>query len=208
MNPKTVSGKAVRPSARQNYLFHKQRGVVLFIALIVLVAMSLAGIGLMRSVDTSTLVAGNLAFKQASIQMADVGIEAAVNAIPAIAANPNTPIANRYFATREPENAQGVPIAINWAAVACQDAGGAAVNCADESLYRVQFVLDRLCRAATTNDSADIAEKCVTEKVEDPCKGAGKPSCAGPATVYYRVTVQVSGPRNTRTFVTGMLGRS
>ena len=42
-----------------------QQGVILFIALIVLVAMSLAGIALMRSVDTNVLIAGNLAFRQA-----------------------------------------------------------------------------------------------------------------------------------------------
>ena len=54
-----------------------QRGVILFIALIVLVAMSLAGIALMRSVDTNVLIAGNLAFRQATTNMADVGVEAA-----------------------------------------------------------------------------------------------------------------------------------
>ena len=54
-----------------------QRGVVLFIALIVLVAMSLAGIALMRSVDTNVLVAGNLAFRQTNTMYGDVGVEAA-----------------------------------------------------------------------------------------------------------------------------------
>ena len=38
-----------------------QRGVVLFFALIALVAMSLAAVALIRSVDTSTIIAGNLA---------------------------------------------------------------------------------------------------------------------------------------------------
>ena len=36
----------------------RQRGAVLFIALIVLVAMSLAGIALIRGVDTANLIAG------------------------------------------------------------------------------------------------------------------------------------------------------
>jgi Tfp pilus assembly protein PilX len=44
----------------------RQRGAILFIALIVLVAMSLAGIALMRSVDTNVLIAGNLAFRQSA----------------------------------------------------------------------------------------------------------------------------------------------
>ena len=42
-----------------------QRGLVLFFALIALVAMSLAALALVRSVDTSTLISGNLAFRQA-----------------------------------------------------------------------------------------------------------------------------------------------
>ena len=44
-----------------------QRGVVLFIALIVMVAMSLAAIALIRSVDTTNILIGNLAFRQSSI---------------------------------------------------------------------------------------------------------------------------------------------
>jgi Tfp pilus assembly protein PilX len=52
---------------------------VLFIALIVLVAMTLAGIAIMRSVDTATLIAGNLAFKQGTVQSSDNGVEQAFN---------------------------------------------------------------------------------------------------------------------------------
>ena len=44
-----------------------QSGVVLFIALIVMVALSIAGIALLRSVDTSVSVTANLGFRQASI---------------------------------------------------------------------------------------------------------------------------------------------
>jgi Tfp pilus assembly protein PilX len=42
---------------------HAQQGVVLLMALIMLVALTLAGIALVRSVDTTNLIAGNLAFK-------------------------------------------------------------------------------------------------------------------------------------------------
>ena len=48
-----------------------QDGVVLFIALIVLVAMTLAGIAVMRSVDTNVLIAGNLAFRNAATSAGD-----------------------------------------------------------------------------------------------------------------------------------------
>ncbi len=64
---------------------HRQRGVVLLIALIVLVAMTLAGIGMMRSVDTGIVITGNMAFKQSTIHAGDVGIDAAYAALTNIA---------------------------------------------------------------------------------------------------------------------------
>jgi hypothetical protein len=54
---------------------------VLFIALLVMVALSLAGIALLRSADTATIVAGNLAFKQAAAAAVDRSIEQAVRAL-------------------------------------------------------------------------------------------------------------------------------
>lgn len=56
----------------------KQRGVVLFFALVALVAMSLAAVALIRSVDTSTIIAGNLAFRQSAVAGGDGGIDAAM----------------------------------------------------------------------------------------------------------------------------------
>ena len=64
-----------RPRPRQ------QRGVVLFVALIAMVILSLAGVALVRSVDTSTGVAGNIAFRQASIAAVNDAIEHSVNAV-------------------------------------------------------------------------------------------------------------------------------
>src|SRR5690242_324565 len=135
-----------------------QRGVVLFIALIVLVALMLASISLVRSVDTANIIAGNLAFKQASVQAADTGIEAAVAALPTIVnttVNTDvTPVGGPpgywYYATRRDTDANGGPLAtavgtspataIPWANVPVANtvAGNA-----------VRIVIDRLCSATT-----------------------------------------------------------
>ena len=56
---------------------NRQQGVVLVIALIALVAISLAGVALMRTVDTSNVISGNIAFNEAAIQIADIGAELA-----------------------------------------------------------------------------------------------------------------------------------
>ncbi len=69
---------------------HQQRGVVLLIALIILVAMTLAGIGMMRSVDTGGVIAGNLAFKQSTLHASDAGTSAGFNVLVALANSNNT----------------------------------------------------------------------------------------------------------------------
>ena len=66
-----------------------QRGVILLITLIILVAMTLAGIGMMRSVDTGNIIAGNLAFRQATVHASDAGTSAGFNALMSVANSGN-----------------------------------------------------------------------------------------------------------------------
>jgi hypothetical protein len=54
-----------------------QRGIVMWVALVVLIVMSLAGLAMMRQMGTGISVAGNVAFKQNATSTADVGTEAA-----------------------------------------------------------------------------------------------------------------------------------
>ena len=67
------------PSARRPGIARRQRGVVLFIALIAMVVLSLAGVALIRSVDTAGSVAGNIAFREASTTAVNLAVEQAVN---------------------------------------------------------------------------------------------------------------------------------
>ena len=55
----------------------RQSGVVLVISLIVLVALTLAGLALVRSTDTGNVISGNFAFRMAALQSVDTGVEAA-----------------------------------------------------------------------------------------------------------------------------------
>lgn len=56
----------------------KQRGASMLVALFALVLLLLGAAALVRSVDTSTLIAGNLAFKQDATEAAGVGAEQAM----------------------------------------------------------------------------------------------------------------------------------
>jgi len=59
----------------------QQQGLALMVALIALVAMTLAGVALVRSIDTNALIAGNLAFRQSATMSAEQGIEAAIKTL-------------------------------------------------------------------------------------------------------------------------------
>lgn len=56
----------------------RQRGLSLIFALLALVALSLASVALIRSIDTSTLVLGNLGYKQETTALAEQGTQAAI----------------------------------------------------------------------------------------------------------------------------------
>lgn len=199
----------------------QQRGVIIFIALIAVVLLSLAALALIRSTDTAGVISGNAAFKEAAISAADTGAERAFNALPALAAA-DADVANKYYRLMLTVDANGLPNTVVWSSVPCYDiAGGAAtISCTDESTYRVQYVIDRLCTTApTTADPLTLlTTKCV----------AGQPFSAGGGnvgsdinshaqttnvfgsltpppptrpTIHYRVTVRVQGPRSTSSIV-------
>src|SRR5262245_52947646 len=83
MSPTTTSRRLPRRAAPR-----AQRGTMLIIALIVLVALTLAGVAMMRSVDTASIVAGNIAFKQSTIVASDQGIQQAYGYLAGVAGTP------------------------------------------------------------------------------------------------------------------------
>lgn len=84
--------KAARFNGHSMITPRSQRGVVLLIALIILVAMTLAGIGMMRSVDMGSVIAGNLAFRQSTLNASETGTSTAFNNSLAAVANSSNPL--------------------------------------------------------------------------------------------------------------------
>ena len=196
---------------------HKQSGAVLFIALIVLVALMLASIAVVRSVDTANVIAGNAAFKQSTVQAADFGVERAAAELPNIIATivdtdvtpgPSGAPTYWYYATRREADAFGVPttkqagtagaaVAINWnnVPVSATVAGNS-----------VQIVIDRLCLGPAP--VTDIESNCFFEgDAAGGTKKVGGTVFTSVNTVFYRVTARVSGPRNTVSVVQAIVGR-
>lgn len=185
----------------------RQRGTVLFIALILLVALSLAGIALVRSVSTSNIIAGNLAFQQAATHSADVGIETALTFLQTNSGAGSTTLHNsvltgtgtRYVARRE-DPAAGASWDTFWNSSL---AASGAVNtlATDAAGNTVSFVIHRLCDNAGAPSYPGCSAPPVDTGLASSSMGAGVVHVAGDKQVYYRVTARVTGPRNTLSYV-------
>ena len=191
-------GHRIAPHARP------RRGAVLMVVLVVLVLMLLAGAGAMRAVDTGNVISGNFSFQQAAMQSADSALTDAMNTAAAavVAGGGNTPVANRYYTTRQtPLDSRGFPTVINWAAVQCADPAGAviAVCGVDDGQYRVQYVIERMCNAdPDMGNIADIRAKCEFEA------SVGAVSATA-ISLRYRVIMRVRGPRGTESWFEAMV---
>lgn len=183
----------------------KQRGVSLFIALIALVALTFAGLALIRAVDTTNVISGNLAFRQSTLHATDVGVETAFNALGTIVTtslDTNYPSgcatgACNYYPIKQATDSAGVPSVINWANVPVT-----TVN----SDYKVQYVIDRLCDGPAP--VTDITTKCMhTTAATGGSKKSGAVSFTSAEQVYYRVTIRSVGPRNTTSMVQVLYAR-
>ena len=187
----------------------KQRGVVLFIALIALVAMTLAGIALMRSVDTANVIAGNFAFRESTLHATDVGIDAAFAALPALSATGNVPVANQYFPVMQTLDAQGVP-GVTWTSVPSTTIPNTGNS--------YQYVVERMCTASTLDpvngpspaNTGEITQYCITVPTASSTGGSKKSggvTFSGSGVVYYRVTVRVTGPHGAVSMAQGTLSQ-
>ncbi len=188
-----------------SYPPRRQRGVVLFIALIVLVAMSLAGIALIRGVDTANLIAGNLAFRQGATNAADWGVEQArawllsQSATTLYTDQPGVTNGSGYWANMQSgldfTGRDSTKIAFDWTTAA--DLGS------DGNGNQVRFVIHRLCDLAGDPASRNCVRSTTGGSSAGTKGGAayGTFALSGTTQIYYRITTRVVGPRNTISYV-------
>lgn len=197
----------------------KQRGVVLFFALVALVAMSLAAVALIRSVDTSTLIAGNLAFRQSTLSGGDEGIDTAMAWLSGIqAANSSLNVLNDAthpfnvtdLANRPGYHSNADPALDLFAATTWDDANdnNALVGTNNATKNEVRYVIQRMCRNANQVPSTDhclfssAIQNNFNQNIplpQDVCVGAGCPVAGQSPQI--RITARTSGPRNTVSYV-------
>jgi len=164
----------------------------LIIVLVVLAILLVGGLAMLRSSEVSSLVAGNVSFKEAATQAGDIGISDAAKALDTMI-NLDSNVANVYFATRQAEDSYGLPITVDWSAVPALAVGN----------YNVQHVVERLCQ---TTPVTDPLADCMARDADAPGSNkAGSQAYQNPATVYYRITVRVTGPKSASAFVQALV---
>lgn len=176
-----IHGRVVPVSARH------QHGVVMFVALVVLIVMTLAGLAMLRQMGGAVSIAGNVAFKQSATAVADAGTEAGRAWIVSAVTNKDLDAAaSGYFSSW---GTSVNPDTFNWGAAPVAAAANA-------SGFTVRYVIHRLCSIPNVASNAP-GQRCSEEKAKEIIdKGTGE-HFVGTPQPYFRVTTRVEGPRNT-----------
>jgi type IV pilus assembly protein PilX len=187
----------------------RQRGVVLIFSLIVLLILAIGAVAVLRSVNSSLLSSGNLAFHRDLVNQAEEAVSTVMTEFktngPPLSTSPTTvslPAAN-YSATTLPTNSQGVPLALLDNAAFALVATPGLVPAGNDIPGRtgdvtIRYVIDRLCTNAGTASSPN----CV-QSTGLPTGGTANrnTAVAPPSATVYRISVRVDGPRNTQAFL-------
>jgi type IV pilus assembly protein PilX len=208
----------------------RQRGVSLLFALLALAAISLAAVALVRSVDSGTLVIGNLGFKQDATSAADLAAERARTWLMQEGRDLGVNDASEgYYATAQDAldptgrlTSSTRPLAVvNWGdsdSCACV-AAGTCLNCSTtpspeipynvvdgNPTVRARYLITRLCPSggavSATNACAQPAATALSEG-----KGRGEVRIGtetrpseAAQVPYYRIIVRTVSGRNTVSF--------
>lgn len=187
-------------AARGSGLPHRQRGVILMVALIMLVAMTLAGLALVRSVDTGTLIAGNLAFQESAMNYGDIG---ATSAAKWLQGKNEAKLSQDDFGNGYSSNIRNPAPNQSW------DNFWINTLVAEGRVFTlpvdpttgntVSYAIQRMCSMQNVSSRSVMPPNyCAisSSAVLNPVNNAGDVAYSIPNQVYYRVTTRTVGPRN------------
>jgi Tfp pilus assembly protein PilX len=179
----------------------RQHGVVLLFCLVILVILLAGGVAVVRSMHTSLSTAGNLAFRRDLVNQGERAVSAVLAkfATSGTLATATTDVpAENFKATKLDTNAQGVPKAL------LDDTAFGAVGKASNDItdsaaqVSIRYVIDRLCTSSGTATSIG----CVQSSAAPSGGTAGPvPPPPPPTATVYRLSMRISGPRDTQVFV-------
>lgn len=179
----------------------RQRGVVLIYALITLVILLIGAVAISRSISGSQFSIGNIGFKRDMTNQGERALLAAMNAVSNAGAlnspesrQTNQPAAN-YSASMLATDAHGIPMAL--LSDGAFNAVGQANNDISDSGLTIRYVVDRLGAAGPCSDSTCALTGALPVRGGAALPGDNLPP---PQQEIFRVTVRVTGPRNTLSF--------
>lgn len=199
-----------------------QRGISLLFALMSLVILGFAAVALTRSVDTGTLIMGNLAFKQDAVLASSSGAEEAMTWLKAninSAALNADDLAHGYYAsskdlldvTGAKTSATNKLAVVDWMGN-CGGLDSASYDSCSVLPFtgtsvngnQIQWVITRLCDTTGPASGSNLCVRPATTSTSTANERgeltAGGRISAGIASPYYRIVVRAEGPRNTVSF--------
>lgn len=206
----------------QNNPSRTQRGVSLMFALIALISLAFAALGLVRLVDTGSLVIGNIGFKQDATAGSDLVANEALTWLSAKNTGTlldNDDAANGYFASSldvlDPTGNGTIGnsrVLVDWNKDGCAYAASDTyANCISPSATTTygtntgRWVITRLCKTAGAPDAGNGCSVPLTKVSTETGGGEIKygggvrftPASGGP---FYRIIVRNVGARGTVSF--------
>ena len=164
-----------------------RRGVTILVVLILLSVMLLGGMALARMTEIGTLASGNNAYREASLQSSEIGVNTAYLAVRNLA-NEEANAGTWYWATTQGADANGMPN-VAWGAAPEVVVGA----------YSVRYVVERVCTAAPVTDTL---RQCLVRQVPQiESRRVGNEAVDPPNARQFRITVRILGPKDTETWV-------
>jgi Tfp pilus assembly protein PilX len=205
--------KAFRKTARG-----KEAGLSLIIVMMALIVMAIGAIGLIRMVDTGSLIAGNLAFKQSTTSAADGSVERAIQWLQGASDLTIDNTTQGYYATSLPtldvtgKSTVATRVIIDWNGDGCAYAASGSYSTCKVPFsdvvngdYKTSYLITRMCKitgsiSATGNSCAKpvaMSQGTTSKGSVDYNNSGESPQSSLP---YYRIVVRSVGPRNTTSF--------
>mgnify|MGYP001387713496 CR=1 FL=1 len=173
-----------------------QRGVTMLVVLVLLSVMLLGGMALARLTEVGTLASGNTAYREAAVQASDVGLNTVFDRIRNDITNEETAAAGWYWTTAQATDGDGIP-QLDFDSAPTINVGP----------YEVAYVAERMCDSV--GPVTEPLRQCLVKQVPQDIGSAvaGKEELDPPNSRQFRVTIRVTGPKETRTWVQSLITR-
>jgi len=178
-----------------------QRGIILPITLISLLILLIASVALIRSTDTSLLIAGQIGFKRDVANQAERtfpvirAIFDSGNLSDVTTREQDAPSSN-YFATIQPSNASGIPNQLLGSSFGTSNAIKD-----DTAKITIRYLIDRMCISTGPVTFSNCTTASSSSDIGGDAMSVGEGKANGVDTPVYRISIRVTGPRNTEAFL-------